>query len=102
MFLFLNTKKNTLVPTFISYFTKLARNAFMYIQTRASLHTTSKIGFFFFFFAYEMSCLVRKSSVEMLIHIDNIFGSCLKCVNCFSEVKKKSTRNLTDLSCHSK
>lgn len=31
----------------------------------------------------------EESSVEMLIYIDNIFGSCLKRVNCFSEVKKK-------------
>lgn len=30
----------------------------------------------------------EESSVEMLIYIDNIFGSCLKRVNCFSEVKK--------------
>lgn len=31
----------------------------------------------------------EESSVEMLIYIDIIFGSCLKRVNCLSEVKKK-------------
>lgn len=32
----------------------------------------------------------EESLVEMLIYIDNIFGLCLKCVNCFFEVKKKN------------
>lgn len=44
----------------------------------------------------------EESLVEMLIYIDNIFGLCLKCVNCFFEVKKKIRRNLIDFSCYFK